>query len=106
MLVQSVLGALESEESLKGSTIYARALLMRAELHLEAIEYPEAIQVAQQVIALGDSLTLGRAFRISADSYEGQGNFLEAVRCLQQWAVIDPSFLPKIRKEIARLEST
>lgn len=101
--LSSVIRALEG---LNESSVLARALVLRADLHLEASRYTEALQDAQRALTMPASKAIAfRAHRLCADAHEAQGRYPEAIECLLKLGANDSSFQTKINKEIQRLQS-
>jgi len=103
--ISSVIRSLDADEG--SSSVHARALVMRSEMHLEASCFAEALQDAQRALGMKRATTATRikAYRVSADVFERQGSFAEAIESLREWANADTSFLTKINEEIKRLRS-
>lgn len=105
--LSSVIRSLDVDDLVGNSSVHARALLMRAELILSTGQYEQVRRDVQRVLSMDTASVVvrGRACLAAADAYEQEGKISEAIRSLQQWAAIDPSFRSKISNEIERLRS-
>lgn len=100
--LNSVISKLEISEYATSSAM-ARALLMRADLHLQSGEPSKALEDSQRVLELkqvATSETLAMAYRIRADTEE---NKIRAIAVLQQWQKDLPEFRTKLQNEIQRI---
>lgn len=100
--LNSVISKLETSEYAT-SPAMARALLMRAELHLQSGEASKALEDSQRVLELkqvATSETLAMAYRIRADTEE---NKIRVIAVLQQWQKDLPEFRTKLQNEIQRI---
>ncbi|CAJ1919974.1 unnamed protein product [Cylindrotheca closterium] len=100
--LNSVISKLEASEY-KASPAMARALVVRADLHLQSGEPGKALEDAQRVLELkqvATSETLALAYRILADTEE---NKVRVIAVLQQWQKDLPEFRTKLQHEIQRI---
>ena len=100
--LNSVISKLEASEYVE-SPAMARALVVRADLHLQSGEPRKALEDAQRVIELkqvATSETLAMAYRILADTEE---NKVRVIAVLQQWQKDLPEFRTKLQDEIQRI---
>lgn len=101
-LLNSVIKSLQKAE-LSQTTALAHALILRADLHLESIPQnsKEALEDAMQAVEIND--LNGRAYRVVADAREGMGDVMGAMEAVSTWALKNPSFAAKAKKELDRL---
>mmetsp|Transcript_15532 Transcript_15532/g.38291 ORF Transcript_15532/g.38291 Transcript_15532/m.38291 type:complete len:253 (-) Transcript_15532:845-1603(-) len=101
--LDSVISKLETSEY-ETSPAMARALVMRADLHLKSAGEPsKALEDAQRVLELkqvATTETLAMAYRILADTEE---NKVRVIAVLQQWQQDLPEFRTKLQNEIQRI---
>ncbi len=87
-----------------GSSVLARALVMRSELYCESGRYQDALTDARQALSMPTTVQVGRrACRLQADAHTSLGQIDDALRCLQDWMNQDPAFRSKIGAEIERV---
>lgn len=97
--LESVISKLESSEY-ASSAAMARAMVMRAGLHVQCGESSKALEDAQRVVELkqvATSETLAMAYRILANEEQDKGR---VIAVLQQWQKDIPEFRTKLQNEI------
>ncbi|GAX27323.1 hypothetical protein FisN_23Lh102 [Fistulifera solaris] len=87
-----------------GSSVLARALVMRSEFSLDSGRYQDALTDAKQALTMPTTIQVSRrAWRIQADAHTSLDQMDDALRCLQDWLNHDPAFRSKIGTEIERV---
>ena len=98
------------------STANARARIYQAEILSDLGSYSEAInEVSKSIQQLSSpSLTetktnfhdvlLAKAYRVAADVYELNGNYIAAIESIQRMASTNPDMRTKVVKELERLQ--
>jgi tetratricopeptide (TPR) repeat protein len=98
------------------STANARARIYQAEIILELGDYQEAIdEVTKSIQQLSSpslretktkfhDILLAKAYRIAADAYERNGDYVAAIKSIQSMASTNPDMRSKVVKELERLQ--
>lgn len=88
-----------------GSSVLARALIMRAEFrHNSGGKCEETIVDTKKALLMPMSIQVSRrAWRLLADAHTTSGQVDEALECLQDWMINDPPFKSKIALEMELL---
>lgn len=116
--LNSVIQVLSGEEALQRSTANARTLVMRAELYASLGRWKEALDDATTVLKSvegrvdtesnefrGASGSIpARGYRILADSYQQQGDFVASIQALRSMVTYNPAWRTKATQEIERLQ--
>ena len=111
----SIIRVLE-EDDLRMSTANARARIYQAEILSDLGSYSEAINEVSKSIQQLSSLPLketktkfhdvllAKAYRVAADVYELNGNYIAAIESIQRMASTNPDMRTKVVKELERLQ--
>lgn len=87
-----------------GSSVLARALVMRAEFYHESGRHQDTIVDANEALTMPMTIQVSRrAWRLQADAHTSLGQVEGALRCLQDWMNNDSFFKSKIGAEMERL---
>ena len=98
------------------STANARARIYQAEILSDLGSYSEAINAVSKSIQQLSSLPLketktkfhdvllAKAYRVAADVYELNGNYIAAIESIQRMASTNPDMRTKVVKELERLQ--
>ena len=104
-LLDKVISSLETADySL--SNAMSHALVMRADAYLDfGVNNPkQALADATKAIEINH--LHGRAFRVKADAHEALDDVLGAMEAVENWALVNPAFKAKARKELSRLSTS
>jgi len=105
--LESLSKAIQSlqKAGLDQTTAMAHALILRADAHIDSIpqNIDQALQDAMKAIEIDD--LNGRAWRVIADAKEANGDVPGAIEAVSNWALKNPSFATKAKKEVERLSS-
>jgi len=83
----------------------AHALILRADVNIDSIpqNIEQSLKDAMQAAEIDD--LNGRAWRVVADAKEANGDVPGAIEAISNWAMKNPSFAGKAKKELERLSS-
>lgn len=87
------------------TTAMAHALILRADVNIDSIpqNIEQSLKDAMQAAEIDD--LNGRAWRVVADAKEANGDVPGAIEAISNWAMKNPSFAGKAKKELERLSS-
>ena len=102
--LDSAISALERDSTGNANSLLARALVMRAQVHLDDDKLSAALTDAQRATRYDDTQWQGRAWRCMADVHTCQGHTEAAIQALEHYQRLQPELTTKIRTEVRALQ--